>query len=168
MEPHNAEWETSAQNIINKLKKILNADIIDAQHIGSTLINNICAKPIVDIVVGVIDFDKIMQYNDILKLNGIVYRRQDHPGQHLYICGDFEKDIHTHYIHVVIWGQSAWNNYINMRDYLNAHSEKAQEYSAIKEQLAKIYPNDRVAYTNAKNDFIEDILQKAAEWRKQL
>lgn len=53
VEPHRIEWEIAAQEIISSLRKILKDDMIDAQHIGSTAIKNICAKPIVDIVVGV-------------------------------------------------------------------------------------------------------------------
>lgn len=167
VEQHNIEWKTSAQELIDNLKNILKDDIIDAQHIGSTSIKSICAKPIIDIVVGVSDFDKIMQHNEELLRNGIVYRREDHPGQHLYVCGDLENDIQTHYIHVVIFESKVWNNYLNMRDYLNAHEEDAKKYSDLKKQLAKEYPEDRIAYTNSKSAFIEMILRKADEWRKQ-
>ena len=166
LEPHSLEWETAAQDIIVNLKEILKNDIVDAQHIGSTSIKGIYAKPIIDIVVGVESFDKIFRHNDILSANGIVYRRQDHPGQHLYICGDLKNNIHTHYIHVVIWGEKAWNDYINMRDYLNAHPEKAIEYSELKKALADKLPNDRVAYTNAKSCFIEKTLKEALIWRE--
>ncbi len=168
VEPHSIVWEIAAQETICKIKNILKDDIIDAQHIGSTSIRNICAKPIVDIVVGVSSFDRIRRHNEDLLANGIVYRRQDHPGQHLYVCGDLENDIQTHYIHVVIWGQEAWNNYINMRDYLNAHEEKAKEYSDLKGRLAEEYPNDRMAYTNGKSTLVESILRSAEEWRNQL
>lgn len=165
LEPHSTEWEISASEVIGKLKDILKADIVDAQHIGSTAVKNICAKPVVDIVAGVTEFNNILKHNKTLADNGIIYRREDHPGQHLYVCGDLENDIHTHYIHVVIFGQEHWNNYINMRDYLNANAEKALEYSALKNNLAEKYPGDRVAYTNGKSDFIKEILQSAAEWR---
>lgn len=167
VEPHRIEWEISAQQMIETLKNILKDDIVDAQHIGSTSIKSICAKPIVDIAVGVSSFDKIMSYNDTLTEHGIIYRREDHPGQHLYICGDLENNIQTHYIHVVIWGQKAWNNYINMRDYLNCHEDKAKEYSKLKEILAKKFPEDRNSYTSSKSIFVEDILQSAAKWREQ-
>lgn len=168
VEPHRIEWEMAAQEIIDSIKNILKNDIVDAQHIGSTSIKDICAKPIVDIVVGVSSFDRIMKHNDDLMKNGIVYRRKDHPNQHLYVVGDLKNDIHTHYIHVVIWGQEAWNNYINMRDYLNAHADKAKEYSDLKERLAKEYPEDRITYTNSKSEFIERILRMADRWRQQL
>ena len=54
-----------------------------------------------------------------------------------------------------------------MRDYLNSHEDRAKEYSELKERLAKIYPEDRIAYTNGKAALIEDILKCAKEWRKE-
>ncbi len=166
VEPHRIEWDIAAQEVINKLKDILKDDVVDLQHIGSTSIKNICAKPIIDIVVGVSSFDRMAVHNEELMANGIVYRRQDHPGQHLYACFDAGNDIQTHFIHVVIYGEKQWNDYLNMRDYLNAHKDKAKEYSDLKERLAKTYPEDRQAYTNGKSELIETILQSAEEWRK--
>ena len=163
--PHKTEWDKAAQEMIYKLKRILKDDIVDVQHIGSTSIKNICAKPIIDIVVGVNSFDRMMVHNKELMANGIVYRRQDHPGQHLYVCGDETNEMQTHFIHVVLWGQKAWDDYINMRDYLNAHEETAKEYSDLKERLASEYPEDRMAYTSGKSALIETILQSAMEWR---
>lgn len=167
VEPHKVEWELSAQEIINTLKEILKENIMDAQHIGSTSIKGIFAKPIIDIVIGIKDFDSILKYNDVLMRRGILYRKEERPGQHLYVCGDLENNIHTHYIHAVIWGEKDWNNYINLRDYLNTHPEIAQNYSDLKKHLAKIYPQDRLAYTNEKSLLIEYILQCAKVWRKQ-
>lgn len=161
LESHNSQWEILAKEIIEKLKNILGNDMVAAEHIGSTSIRKIYAKPIIDIAVGVTDFEKMMKHNDELKEVGIIYRREDHPGQHLYICGDLENNIHTHYIHVVIWGENAWNNYINMRDYLNANDEKAMEYSRLKVQLAEEYSDDRIAYTEGKHELIEKILEEA-------
>ena len=167
VEPHRAEWETAAQETVETLREILKEDLEDAQHIGSTSVKTICAKPIIDIVVGVKSFDRIMKHNDELAKSGIVYRREDHPGQHLYVCGDPESGIQTHYIHVVIHGETAWNNYLNLRDYLNAHPEEAKSYAELKERLAKAFPEDRVSYTNGKSEYIERVLQRAGEWRAQ-
>ena len=73
LEPHNTEWKISANKIIDNLKNILKDDIMDTQHIGSTSILHIYAKSIVDIVVGVNDFGKIMEHNDALKKAIIIY-----------------------------------------------------------------------------------------------
>ena len=82
LEPHNSQWEILAKEIIEKLKNILGNDMVAAEHIGSTSIRKIYAKPIIDIAVGVTDFEKMMKHNDELKEVGIIYRREDHPGQH--------------------------------------------------------------------------------------
>ncbi len=74
VENHQIEWETSAKSIIDLLKNIMKNDIVDVQHIGSTSIKSICAKPIIDIVVGVNDFNDIFKHNDILEKFGMFYR----------------------------------------------------------------------------------------------
>lgn len=164
LEEHKIEWEISAQNMIKIIKDILGDDVVDVQHIGSTAIKNIYAKPIIDIVVGVNGFNDIFKHNTQLKENGIIYCREDHPGQHLYVCTDEENDVQTHYIHVVLFESYDWNNYINLRDFLNFNKDKALEYSKLKTLLAAKYPNDRIAYTNGKSELIEEILKSATEW----
>lgn len=164
VEPHNTKWEVNAAETISKLHSILQDVLVDAQHIGSTAIKGICAKPIIDIAVGVSDFDELMSKNSILEENGFIFRGQDHPQQYLYICG--ECDIRTHHIHAVIYDSEEWNNYVNMRDYLNCHLEDAKAYSKLKELLAKKYPEDRETYTVSKSELIGEIIDKAHCWRE--
>ena len=118
--PHQTVWEEDAAKTILLLKSILNDAAIDIQHVGSTAIKNICAKPIIDIAVGVNSFNSIKPYIGLLEENGIIFRKEDVERQLLFVIGDFEKDIRTHYIHFVEWDSAEWNNYINFRDYLNA------------------------------------------------
>ena len=163
VEPHNSEWEVAAQQIISKLREILGDTAVDIQHIGSTSIKDICAKPIIDIVVGVRDFRDILGLNGVLEDNDFIFRGQDVPDQYLYVCGD--ENTRTHHIHTVIYDSEAWNNYINLRDYLNCHKAEAQAYSKLKEKLARQYPDDRNRYTELKSGLIAEILAKAHDWR---
>jgi len=164
VEPHDSEWKTIAAETLAKLQNILQNVLIDAQHVGSTAIRDICAKPIIDIVVGVSDFEELLSKNSSLEENGFIFRGQDHPGQYLYVCGDNE--FRTHHIHAVIYHSEAWNNYVNMRDYLNCHKEDADGYSKLKDSLAKQYSDDRATYTAMKSELIREILTKAKKWRK--
>ena len=164
VEPHNHEWEVIAAETISKLHGILQDVLVDAQHIGSTAIQNISAKPIIDIVAGVSDFDGLLSKNRILEENGFIFRGQDHPHQYLYVCGD--NDIRTHHIHAVIYDSEDWNNYVDVRDYLNCHKEDAESYSKLKESLAKQYPEDREIYTASKSELIDEVIVKAHCWRK--
>ena len=160
VEPHQQEWEVAAQQTIERLRDLLKDTAADIQHVGSTAIKGICAKPIIDIAVGVRHLDDILSCNDILEAGGFVFRGQDLPDQYLYVCGG--SDFRTHHIHVVEYGSVLWNNYVNMRDYLNSHEKEAKAYSDLKIRLAEQYPNDRIAYTEAKSKMIDEILIKAA------
>lgn len=90
LEPHDKQWDEAAIQTIKNLKSILGDDAVDIQHIGSTAIPAITAKPIIDIAVGVTDFEKIMSYNEQLQKDGIFYRGSDVENQLLYVMGDME------------------------------------------------------------------------------
>ena len=163
LEPHDPAWEAAAAQTVDRLKRIL-PNTADIQHIGSTAVRNIRAKPLIDIAIGLSDLEEIRAWNDVLEENGFIFRGRDHPGQYLYVCG--EQDIRTHHIHAVVYGSEAWNDYIGLRDYLNCHEDDAQAYSALKESLAEQYPNDRETYTAMKSGLIRELLAKAHTWRK--
>ena len=142
LEPHDKQWDEIALQTIKTLKSILGDDAIDIQHIGSTAIQAIKAKPIIDIAVGVTDFDKVMLHNEQLRQVGIFYRGSDVESQLLYVMGDMEGDTRTHQIHVVKWNGTEWKNYIHFRDYLNANENVALQYQKLKEELESKYADD--------------------------
>ena len=151
-----ANFNHKAASGCSNVKDVVNA--IDIQHIGSTAIPAIKAKPIIDIVVGVTDFDKVMLHNEQLRQVGIFYRGSDVERQFLYVMGDMENDTRTHHIHIVKWNGTEWKNYIHFRDYLNDNENMALQYQKVKEELESKYADDRVAYTNGKQDMIDLIL----------
>lgn len=169
LEPHQTEWERAAEGTISTLKSILGSVSADIQHIGSTSIKTISAKPIIDIAIAVNDFDGILSMREELRQNGVIYRFEESPRQLLFVMGDFEKDTRSHHIHVVLYGSDEWNNYINFRDYLNSNMEAAREYEAVKLRLAEQYPDDRIAYTDGKQEVIDKLIDEARVWKsKQL
>lgn len=166
---HEKEWEIEAQNTIARLKEILGDVIRDIQHVGSTSILTIKAKPIIDIAIAVDKFDDILVYEKELKDAGFYYRpnaQASLPNQLLFACGNFYEgtgDLQTHFIHVVLWESMDWINYINFRDYLNKTPSAAKEYEELKVSLARQVPIDssREKYLKGKHDFIVYTLRKA-------
>lgn len=158
--PHQNNWAIVAKDTILKLRELLLVIAIDIQHIGSTSISSIVAKPIIDLAVGVNAISDVEPYINILDKNKIIYRGSDVYGQLLFIIGDLDNDIVTHHIHIVEYGSIAWNNYIKFRDYLSSNPDKALEYELLKRQLATDFPDNRDAYTKGKQDFIESMLTK--------
>ena len=164
---HQEEWNKNAENVILKLKQLLGYVAVDVQHVGSTAIVSIYAKPIIDIVIGLRDLNDILSYMKQLEEHGFVFRREDVAGQMLFVMGDFEKDTRTHHIHAVKWNGTEWNNYINFRDYLNCHPDKAMQYDACKKKLALQFSSDRRRYTEGKQECIEYLLKEAYVWKQR-
>ena len=158
---HDPAWELSADRFIAHLREILGSVCVDAAHVGSTAVKSIPAKPIIDIALGVSSFEELTQMNEVLGMNGIICRGEDHPGQMLYVCGDLEGDIITRHIHAVIHGGEAWNNYLKLTGYLNHNPADVQAYALLKHRLAETYPGDRAAYTAGKAEFIAELLRRA-------
>lgn len=165
---HQASWEENAGQTIALLRKILGTAAVDIQHVGSTAVQAIMAKPIIDIAVAVKALEEIRAFDEVLAKNGIIYRHEDVADQLLYVMGDFAKDTRTHHIHVVAADSVAWRNYLAFRDYLNDNQEKALEYQQLKRHLAEKYPHDRIAYTEEKQAWINAALEEARkDYRQQ-
>ena len=164
---HEKEWEVEAINTISRLKRILGSAIKDIQHIGSTSILSIKAKPIIDIVVAVEHFEDILVLEKELKAAGFYYRpNAGLENQLLFACGSYydgSGDLQTHFIHVVKTNSMDWINYINFRDYLNKTPQAAKAYEDLKVSLSQAVPIDsgREKYRKGKHDFIVYTLRKA-------
>lgn len=164
---HEQAWEIEAQNAILQLKEILGAVIKDIQHVGSTSIPSIKAKPIIDIVIAVDDFEDVLLLEEDLKKQGFYYRPKVDLGEQLLFASgsyyDSTGDLQTHFIHIVKTGSMDWRNYINFRDYLNSTPVVAKAYEDLKVLLAKQAPVDsgREKYLRGKHDFIVYTLRKA-------
>ena len=164
---HEQAWEIEAQNTIFRLKEILGAVIKDIQHVGSTSIPSIKAKPIIDIAIAVDDFEDVLLLEEELKKQGFYYRPKVDLGEQLLFASgsyyDSTGDLQTHFIHIVKTGSMDWRNYINFRDYLNSTPAVAKAYEDLKVLLAKQAPvdNGREKYLRGKHDFIVYTLRKA-------
>lgn len=156
-----AEWEIEAKNIIVQLKEVLGAYAVDIQHIGSTSIKGIKAKPIIDIAIGVKDFADLDNYLEPL-LNIGVYKSSGQPFEDIILFSkDDDNGNRVNNIQVVIYGEEQWNKHILFRNYMNSHPDKALEYERIKVESAELFTNDVLSYSNYKSAFIADCIEKA-------
>lgn len=167
--PHEAEWEEEAARTIETLRAIVGDAAGDMQHVGSTAIRSIMAKPIVDIAVAAEDFDRLLAKREPLERAGFYYRGDRLEGQLLFARGSFydgSGDLQTHFIHVVPTGSRDWRDYINFRDCLNANPSLAKEYESLKLSLAREAPVDggRERYLAGKHAFVQRTLRTAALW----
>lgn len=164
---HEKEWEIEAERTINVLKAILGDVATDIQHVGSTAVPSIKAKPIIDIAVAVDDFGEVLGLESELLNHGFYYRPNCDLGEQLlFAAGSFYEgsgDLQTHFVHVVRTESLDFINYVSFRDYLNAVPGAAERYEALKVSLALQSPTDRgrERYLRGKHSFIVNALQRA-------
>jgi len=170
---YDPEWEKIATNTIEKLWNIFKSTAKDIQHIGSTAIKNIKAKPIIDIAVAVDDFSKFELLIPELECKGFSYHGWFIP-ERITVLNVYKKlkpnyKVCTHHIHIVIVDSKEWNEHLNFRNYLNKHPAIAKTYEALKIRLAIEHPVDvgREKYNEGKKGFIRQIQKDAAVWACQ-
>ena len=135
---------------------------VDVQHIGSTSVPGLAAKPIIDILAGV----KSMAVAESISnaLCEAAYTTSAEFNETLTNRKWFMRwsnGHRTHHLHVVPYGVGVWHEHLRFRDALRLRPELAARYSTLKSNLAERHNADREAYTDAKSEFVRSVLQDA-------
>src|SRR5437016_4067523 len=145
LRPHDEEWhrlfEIERHNILDAVSKF----VLEIEHVGSTAICGISAKPILDVMAGIRTLDDGEKCVAGLKSLGYEYKGENGvPGRHF-----FGKGVpRTHHLHMVEFEGDFWACHIAFRDYLRASKTSATEYDRLKRELAMRFPDDRGSYTD--------------------
>ena len=156
--PYTSEWEKLFEEEKELLLSSIGDYAVDIQHIGSTAIPGLAAKPIIDIAVAVRDRENVQKCIKPLQDVGYEYKGEREPGNFLFVKGDPAQ--RTRYLHMVEWDSKLWEDYLFFRDYLRRHKKAADEYARIKRELAHRFAMDREEYTKGKAMFIEKVLKR--------
>jgi len=159
--PYNPEWLSQFQAEAEQLSEILGGNVLSIDHIGSTAIPGLYAKPTIDILIVVQSHDQLDDRNDSLEALGYVPKGENGIAGRRY----FKKpagDAHLYHLHAFEQGHAAIIQHLNFRDYLRAHPEAAKAYQVLKLKLAERFPYEAQRYTEGKANFIETINAKAA------
>jgi GrpB-like predicted nucleotidyltransferase (UPF0157 family) len=136
------------------------------EHIGSTAVPNLPAKPIIDILIGVESIDESREKAvPILEDMGYSFWAADPNKEVLFLVKGLPPNgSRTHHIHIAHIDSPTWERVL-FRDYLRAHADEAQRYAQLKRDLAEKFTDDREAYTDAKGEYIKRITALAKEQR---
>ena len=163
--PHNPNWAAMFQAEADQLAPIFGPEALAIEHIGSSAIPGIKAKPIIDILIAVKDIERVGDFNEqMIALGYEPYGEFGIPGRRYFSMGHTDADRPRH-VHVFQSDNPEVARHIDFRDYMRAHPDNAQIYSRLKESLAQKFPNDRERYTDGKSDFIREMDRKAAKWK---
>lgn len=154
---YTSEWAALFEAERARLHHALHPHALDIQHIGSTAVPGLPAKPIIDIGIAVADESVVTACVPELTALGYTYRGYRGSSQgHFFDLGP-EHQL-THYLHMLRHGDPGWWHYLRFRDYLRAHPLARDAYAQLKCDLAIQYAGDRAAYSAAKTTFVQDIL----------
>ena len=128
------------------------------EHVGSTSVPGLSAKPIIDILAGCPSREPRAPY--IAALRGLGYEHRGAfgiPGRNYFRRGSPR----THHVHLVSWSSAFWRDQILFRDYLRSDPVAAQEYAVLKRELAAMFADDHARYNEEKGPFINAIVRRA-------
>ncbi len=135
------------------------------EHIGSTAVPGLDAKPIIDMAMMIPSLSRLPLWIKRLEKTGYTYKGEYRlSGRHFFTRGSPV----THHLHLVTKGSEHWTNWILFRDYLRQHPEEAEKYNQLKKALAQKYPHNREAYTKAKTPLVSRLLAKAIKIQKNI
>jgi GrpB-like predicted nucleotidyltransferase (UPF0157 family) len=163
--PHDRHWQSLFADESQQLAIAFGDNAIAIYHIGSTSIETIYAKPIIDILIEVGDIAKVDDLHDSIESLGYLAMGEFGIAGRRFFRKDNGNDIRTHHVHTFEVGSAQVIRHLAFRDYLRSHPEDAQQYSNLKQQLAQKYPDDIESYIDGKDAFIKEIDRKATVWR---
>ncbi len=162
---YNACWSSQYEQEKQQILLALGENMTNIQHIGSTSVPGLAAKPVIDMLLGLKQIPPFPK--QILCLEAIGYSYFGElgiPGRH-YFCKGMPR---THQIHAVLVDSEFWERHILFRDFLRSHPQAAQRYEEVKRKLAQKFADDRDRYTNSKTPLIEQLLIEAKLWQQNL
>ena len=161
LESYNKKWPALFEKEKNILKNIFGKNI-KIEHIGSTAITGLSAKPTIDILVELPNDLNKEQIIKIMENNKYIYMKEQ-TKHIMFVKGYTSKGIgkESYHIHIGPLNQNWLWDRIYFRDYLNNNAYEAKEYEDLKIKLSLKYKNDREAYTDGKTKYIKKITVKA-------
>jgi GrpB-like predicted nucleotidyltransferase (UPF0157 family) len=159
---YDPQWPIIYQKEKEAILEALGDLVLGIEHMGSTAVPGLPAKPLIDICLGLRQIDDAMKCVEPLSLLGYEYVpeyekvlserryfRKGPPGRR------------THHLHMWEMNTEGWKRHVLFRNLLRADPDMAQQYLTLKQELAQKYGNNRPAYSDAKSAFIEPVLAKA-------
>jgi GrpB-like predicted nucleotidyltransferase (UPF0157 family) len=155
LSPYDPSWPGMFEQERERLLAIFPGQFVDVQHIGSTAVHGLPAKPVIDIMAGVTSMSAADNLVDPLCRSGYTTSAEFNaglPDSRWFMR--WHNGHRTHHLHVAVHGGDFWKQRLRFRDSLRADAKLAAQYAELKSALAEAHRADREAYTEAKAQFI--------------
>ena len=158
---YDARWPDVFEAWHGRLAGLLGPAALRIEHVGSTSVPGLAAKPVVDIQVSVADLGDEDRYVAPCEAAGLQFRIRDDEHRYFQQPPGQRREVH---VHVCQQGGDWERVHLLFRDYLRSSADAREAYAAAKHEAARIWRNDRAAYTESKSDVVLGILDQAEAW----
>jgi GrpB-like predicted nucleotidyltransferase (UPF0157 family) len=158
---YDPNWPLLFQEERISILRVAGPTVLDVEHIGSTAVPGLAAKPIVDMMAGVQGSSEADQCLPMLARIGYRDVFPEPDNEEWFYCLGKSPHSPGYHLHLVKHGSEHWNRHLLFRNYLRKHRDVAQQYQELKIRMAQEQGSDREAYTRSKTLFIESVLRQA-------
>ena len=155
--PFQRTWKDLFEKEVARLRSVMKRDALCIEHIGSTAIEGMCAKPIIDLVLTVEDLEMAKVYIPTLEKLGYEFRPDNEPPDRLFFAKG-APECRTHHLSLTEQDSQFFREKILFRDYLRQNPTAFEEYKNLKSELAAQFADKRESYTEGKAGFVREIL----------
>ena len=158
--PYDPTWRAAFEAIRAELEGVLGDLILGIEHVGSTSVEGMSAKPCIDLDIVIRDYGVFEAV--VAALGTVGYRHEGDlgiPGREAFAYTD-KPHLYKHHLYVCPQNSAELHRHVTFRDYLRAHPEAVKEYSAVKEAAAALFPADIDGYMAHKSPCIEEMYRK--------
>ncbi|WP_288886371.1 GrpB family protein [uncultured Eubacterium sp.] len=160
VEPYNMEWKSDFIAIRDELDAVLKDIVLKIEHVGSTSVEGLSAKPVIDIDVVIKDTTVLPDVISALQTIGYFHEGDlGIPGREAFKY-EGKEHLRKHHLYVCSQDSEELKRHITFRDYLRSNPDAVEEYSKIKEEAANFYPWDIDKYIEHKSPVIEMIYKR--------
>ena len=158
--PYDENWKVAFEKIKSEIQEAIGELIIGIEHVGSTSVEGLSAKPCIDIDVIIEDYSVFESV--VKKLNEIGYVHEGNLGIKDREAFDYSEKSHLqkHHLYVCPKNSEELHRHITFRDFLRRNSEAVKEYGTIKEKAALLFPNDIEKYIEYKSPCIQELYKE--------
>jgi GrpB-like predicted nucleotidyltransferase (UPF0157 family) len=158
-------WPTLADAELRRLKAALGEVAVRLEHIGSTGVPGLAAKPILDLQLSVAAIKPRERYVEPLERLGYLFVPAPESPEHHFFARPPARP-RTHHLHVCEAGSEHEFRHVAVRDFLRAHDDEAASYTALKRQAVARHPQDRLAYIEGKDEYVAALEERAVAWAR--
>jgi GrpB-like predicted nucleotidyltransferase (UPF0157 family) len=162
IEPYDPMWPVMFAAEQDSLQRLLRPWLTTpVEHIGSTSVPGLAAKPLIDMIAGVADLDAAREAIGPLIGDGYVHAEHRPRALWFYKSTPGDSQAHTHHLHLTEPGSDLWRERLAFRDTLRSDPQLTAEYQRLKRDLARRFRNDGVSYATGKREFVAMVLARS-------